>query len=263
MAELGLKIVDGSRNIKMEDRGRDFASILYRGEYEPGDCILLESDEKNIHLYLQIDEVLGESLIYLCENASFYVPFGDKKHPISPKAFDGDIHHIVVRKAEENAAHNYRNLALNRFDQHGVTGIYPHASANVETRGQSVFFAGNAIDGVLENRGHGRWPFASWGINRQDDAVLTIEFGRAVEVDKIGVLLRADFPHDNWWTQATVCFSDGSSEVLHFEKSRYLQEFPISKRVTTWVQFKDHVKCADDPSPFPALSQLEVYGRDA
>ena len=49
------------------------------------------------------------------------------------------------------------------------------ASANVETRGESVFAARNAIDGVKANRSHGAWPFESWGINRQDDAQLTLE----------------------------------------------------------------------------------------
>lgn len=41
-----------------------------------------------------------------------------------------------------------RNLAKNVMDQHGETNCYPHASANVETRGEAVFAARNAIDGV-------------------------------------------------------------------------------------------------------------------
>lgn len=54
---------------------------------------------------------------------------------------------------------------------------YPHATANVETRGESVFAAKNAIDGVRANRSHGEWPYESWGINMQDDAAMKLDFG--------------------------------------------------------------------------------------
>ena len=75
-----------------------------------------------------------------------------------------------------------------------ATGFYPHASANVETRGEAVFAARNAVDGVYENDAHGTWPYQSWGINRDPSAALTIEFGRSVTVDELRLTLRADFP---------------------------------------------------------------------
>ena len=90
-----------------------------------------------------------------------------------------------MRTAEEYEVTAYRNLAKNVMDQHGDHGCYPHAYANVETRGESVFAARNAIDGVLANASHGAWPYESWGINMQDDAELTLEFGRPVDFDKI------------------------------------------------------------------------------
>lgn len=60
-----------------------------------------------------------------------------------------------------------------------------------------MFAARNAIDGVVANDSHGRWPYESWGINMQDDAELTLDFGRAVDFDRIVLYTRADFPHDN------------------------------------------------------------------
>lgn len=54
---------------------------------------------------------------------------------------------------------------LNPYDSHETKGIYPHAQANVETRGEAVFAARNAIDGVFANWSHGEWPYQSWGIN--------------------------------------------------------------------------------------------------
>ena len=67
---------------------------------------------------------------------------------------------MTVRRALETDVHAYRNLALNVNDQHGNTVCFPRAHANVETRGESVFAAMNAIDGVTENRStaHGPMP---------------------------------------------------------------------------------------------------------
>ena len=62
---------------------------------------------------------------------------------------------------------------------------FPHAVANVETRGESVFAAQNAIDGNTSSNSHGDWPYESWGINRQDDATLRILFGRKVKIDRV------------------------------------------------------------------------------
>ena len=125
-----------------------------------------------------------------------------------------------------------------------------------------MFAARNAIDGVGANESHGAWPYESWGINMQDDAELTLEFGRRVDVDRIRLCTRADFPHDNWWVEAAFTFSDGSVEVVKMEKSTKPHVFELEKKGITWVKLSNLVK-ADDPSPFPALTQIEVYGRNA
>ena len=164
-----------------------------------------------------------------------------------------------MRPALEREIYAYRNLAKNSMDQHGDPGCYPHASANVETRGEAVFAARNAIDGVLANESHGYWPYESWGINQQDDAELTLEFGRPVDFDEIVLYTRADFPHDNWWEQVTFTFSDGSEETVSLEKSVKPHIIPMKKSGITWLKFGKLIK-ADDPSPFPALTQIEVYG---
>lgn len=259
MAILSLKVVDVNGNIKAEDSCENVASLVFRGEYEEGDRIILTSSEKNIHIWLQVDDALGASLVYITGDVCYKVPFAEKRTNISPKAFWGDIHYMYARPAEAYELTQYRNLALNQNDQHDMKNAYPHASANVETRGEAVFFASNAIDGVWESRSHGKWPYESWGINRRDDAALKIDFGRMIETDKIILYTRADFPHDNWWTQATLTFSDGSTLVCELTKTRFAQVIPFEKKQITWVEISNLIK-ADDPSPFPALSQLEVYG---
>ena len=90
---------------------------------------------------------------------------------------------------------------------------------------------------------------------------MKVEFGRKVWIDCVKICLRADFPHDSYWTEGTVTFSDGSSEVLKFVKTGRVQTFKIAPREVEWVTFGTLIK-ADDESPFPALTQIEVYGKD-
>ncbi|MBS4981496.1 MAG: carbohydrate-binding protein [Lachnospiraceae bacterium] len=259
MLRLTVKDAKGQEIVSRE--GEQELSLFCRRTYEEGDRILLESSEKDCFLWLQIDDALGRSLIYLKDTMEYVIPFGEKRINKSPKAFCGDKHLIWVKRAKEFEIKAYRNLAFNVNDQAGITTCYPHASANVETRGESVFAAVNAIDGVTANESHGMWPFESWGINCRDDALIRVDFGREVEIDRIILYTRADFPHDNWWEQATICYSDGSREKISMQKSTLPHEFMIEKKKVTWIELRDLIK-ADDPSPFPALTQIEVYGND-
>lgn len=259
MAVLSLKIYDKNGDTLAVAKGENFVDLVYAGEYNEGDVIELSSSEQNIHINWQVDDALGRSFVYVTGTVQYDIPFGEKRISYSPKVFSGSRHYIWAETASEAEVKCYRNLALNPADQHKEVPCFPHATANVETRGESVFAAKNAIDGVRANLSHGEWPYESWGINRQDDAELKLEFGRPVMLDKIVLYLRADFPHDNWWKQVTVSFSDGSVETIDLEKSERAHAIPITPRKVTWLTFGKLIK-ADDPSPFPALTQIETYG---
>lgn len=260
MAVLALKVLDKNGKTICVSRGEDFVSLVCTAEYQEGDRIVLETSEKNIHVFLQMDDAMGASFCYITDHISYTIPFGEKRISYSPKSFYGNRHYLYARMAREDEIAAYRNLALNVYDQHGDTHCYPHATANVETRGESVFAARNAIDGVCENRSHGEWPYESWGINMQDDAEMTLDFGRMVETDKIVLYTRSDFPHDNWWTQVTLTFSDGTETKWDLEKSSLPHVLTFEKKEITWVKLSNLIK-APGPSPFPALSQIEVYGK--
>ena len=88
---------------------------------------------------MQLDDAKGSSLVYLTGKVQYVIRFGEKRVNTSPKVFSGNRHVISVRKAMEEEKQNYRNLSENVWDQHGEVHCYPHASANVETRGESVF----------------------------------------------------------------------------------------------------------------------------
>lgn len=259
MAVLALKVLDKKGKTICVNSGEDYVSLVCTTEYTEGDRIVLETSEKNIHVILQVDDAMGPAFVYITDNVSYQIPFGEKRICYSPKVFYGSRHYLYARIAREDEIKAYRNLALNVCDQHEETNCYPHAQANVETRGESVFAARNAIDGVCENRSHGEWPYESWGINMREDAQMSVDFGHEVETDKIVLYTRSDFPHDNWWKQVTLTFSDGTSIKWDLEKSSLPHILEFEKKRVTWVRLGNLIK-ADDPSPFPALSQIEVYG---
>lgn len=254
-----LKILDKNQNIVATEAGDQEATLIVSREYEEGDKIVVEITEKPCHVWIQMDDAIGKSLVYVKENIVYEIPFGNRKINLSPKAFFGKCHLICVRRAYDFETACYRNLALNVNDQHGNTMFYPHASANVETRGEVIFAAMNTIDGVTANHGHGEWPFTSWGINQNPNAKMKVDFGRIVEVDRLILYLRADFPHDNWWEKCIVKFSNGEERTLSFQKTDKAQEFMIGKMQISWLEIS-HLLASAEPSPFPALTQIEVYG---
>ncbi len=258
---LCLKVIDKNQISVAVGRGEREVNLVVSREYEEGDRIFLEVSQKPCYVWLQVDDALGKSLVYVKEDIQYKVPFGEQRINLSPKVFSGKRHLIHVREAYEFEWKAYRNLAWNVNDQHENSMFFPHASANVETRGEAVFAAKNAIDGVTANHCHGEWPYESWGINRNPDARMKLDFGREVEVDRLIAYLRADFPHDNWWERATVTFSNGESMELSLKKTDEGQEFLFDPKRISWLELS-HLIASGEPSPFPALTQLEVYGTD-
>lgn len=233
--------------------------LHFDGSYLPGDVILFESDAE--YVTLRVDGLVPPARMYLPQKKLAYrVPVGgDGLRPYAPGAFLGEGHDLFLSSDETRV---YRNLCANPADQRGDTEGYPHATANVETRDESIFAARNAIDGLTFSAGHGVWPYESWGIGTRTDAYLTVEFGRPVLVDRAVLYLRADYPHDSYWEKAELVFSDGSSEVLNLKQEDGPQAFSLTPRTVTSVRIQNLVK-ADLPSPFPALRQIELYGTDA
>lgn len=256
-----ISIVNSNQELLAEKTISERGYLFYEKAYQEGDRIQIELPCARQFLKVKIDDAMAETIIFVAgKNWHFEIPSEQNLRSYPLHAFSGERHYISVAVPGEDEVYAYRNLAFNPIDQNKKEEAYPHAVANVETRNEATFFARNAIDGVLANEGHGYWPYQSWGINRQADAALRVYFGQEVEIDRIAIALRADFPHDSYWTQATLAFSDGSQEIVPLEKALDLQFFPIDKRLVEWVEIKELIK-ADDESPFPALSQLEVYGK--
>lgn len=264
METIKLKVLTADGHTLLTCNAAQNVSLVYTAAYNPGDKLALEINTPGRYCVLQFEDTMPPALVYIQKREiDFTIPFGEQAIVYSPKSFTGTRHVLRARLATDEEIAARRNMAFNPYDQHGDTGFYPHASANVETRGEAVFAARNAIDGVFENTAHGEYPYESWGINRDPNAALKLEFGRPVTLDELRLTLRGDYPHDNYWTTATVEFSDGSSEVCSLTNSRAPQAFPLAApKTVSWLVLKD-LKQAEGPSPFPALTQLEAWGTEA
>ena len=260
---LTLKLTQGDEVIAKRSHETETYLAFKTRSYQPGEKIILEVEHVPQFVWVQVDEALAPALIYLTTKTwEFPIITDDElRRAYSPKLFSGERHYIHAYLPKEEELTAYRNLALNTHAQKEATGAFPHAYANVETRNDSTFFARNAIDGMIANDNHGSFPYQSWGINQQADAQITIDFGREVVVNKLALVLRADYPHDSYWTSVTVEFSDGSQLELATTNQADRQFFNFEEKQTQSITLKQLIKHQDE-SPFPALTELEVFGTE-
>lgn len=260
---VSVKSSDGT--IKAHSHNDDEAVLVFEGEYMEGDYIAIDADSVcagRIFAIVQLDHCMEPCFCYIKNGkALFTIPFNEKRISYAPFCFSGTRHYIHVRCASQYEILCRKNLAFNPYDTHENTNLFPHSKANVETRGESVFASRNAIDGYLASSFHGEWPYTSWGINKDPHAELSVDFGRPVIADEIVLYLRTDFPHDAWWNKAVIEFSDSTEMVLILEKKSGAQKFAFAEKLITSLVLKNLIK-ADDPSPFPALTQIQVFGSD-
>lgn len=258
---LTLRVKNNTRIVAERSHPHQTYLALKKYAYQVGDVIELEVDSDYSFVWIQVDEAIEPSLIYLKKSLWQYPVILDEalRLAYSPKIFIGENHYLRAWLPTNEEIATRRNLARNAHDQKEDRQAYPHAFANVETRNDSTFFARNAIDGILANEDHGPYPYQSWGINQRKDAEITIDFGREVLLDQLSLVLRGDYPHDSYWTQVTAEFSNGQTVKFTTTNELYQQCFDIEPIKTTFVKLKDLIK-NEDTSPFPALTQIEAYG---
>lgn len=229
--------------------------------YQPGDTVEITADAR--HLWAQMDATLLPGEIYLPAGTMHWrIPHGEHLLAYSPVAFRGERHIITARCMTEAEISARRNVACNPADLRGETDSFPHCTANVETRNEACFCARNVIDGMRHNTYHGEWPYQSWGIGAREDAWCRLDLGRDVCIDGMALTLRADFPHDAYWTQGHVVLSDGSEYAFDLQKTGERQFIPLGKHTVRWLRL-ERMQKSDDPSAFPALTEWEVFGSDA
>ncbi|WP_096176165.1 carbohydrate-binding protein [Cohaesibacter sp. ES.047] len=255
-----LSVQDKDGNEKARATGFASVCLVYEQAYQEGDLLKVETDETGVFLDVTLDESLPPATLFFKENSLLFpLPSGERSESYAPAAFKGDTHRLMARTVPATTVGGLRNLSLNPYDHESNHSVFPHATANVVTRGEAAFAARSAIDGEIANDNHGFWPYTSWGINQDPEAALVLHFGRTVLVSRIVIFLRADFPHDAWWQSARLTMSDGWSTIADLTKSGEGQVIEFEPRLTQSLMFDQLIK-ADDPSPFPALTQLEAWG---
>lgn len=262
MAKLSIEIKDLNNIVKYQIENENEAVLCLNTKYQAGDCIVVKSSTYPIYVVMQLDATMDPSLVYMTNDFVLIVPQGKEKLSYNPKSFTSDASKLSVRVALDSETSKYMNLAVNPYDSHENISCFPHAFANSETRGEAIFYARNAIDGNCLNKSHGKWPYESWGINKNPKAELTIDFHRPVIVDKVVLFTRADFPHDSWWRQVDIHFSNEEVKTVELKKTSNPQVFEFDPIKVTWIRLENLIKQERNISPFPALSEIEVYGRN-
>lgn len=259
---LSLKLLSENGEVKAKAYGEEIDETFTR-TYEAGDRFRLETDGAEF-VRLALDPTMQPSLVYLPDGVfEFAVPFGyERQACYAPDAFAGETHRVRAAEPSEAEIYGERCISLNSHDRHNVVKYFPHASANFVTREDPCFFERNAIDGVRDNEGHGLYPFHSWGGGLREDLEYTVDFGTEVETDRVTVYLRADFPHDTYWKEAALEFSDGARVPLTLAGTKEGQTFTFPKKRTASVKLTGfrQQRLEDGSLSFAALSQLEIYG---
>ena len=210
--------------------------------YQPGDVIRISGPSR---LRVRMDQALPAGEVFLPSGAMTWpVPAGEHRLAYAPGTFEAPRHVIFAAAVPESGLLSSRNLALNPADLRGA-----------------CFCARNVIDGLRLNTFHGEWPFQSWGIGAREDAWCRLDLGRPVVAERMALTLRADFPHDAYWTAGHVVLSDGTDLSFPLRKTGDRQWIDLGNRTVSWLRLERLIK-SDDPSAFPALRQWEVFGRD-
>ncbi len=254
-----LQIINKDNQVLFESAGEKIDTV-YNGVYNDGDKIVVLAPDTE-YLALKLDEYLKESIIFMpTSSLEFPVPYGKYKAGYDKEAFAGDSHKLLVYEPEDSVKYTTRNISLNSHDIRGKKRYFPHAWANLVTREDVCFFERNAIDGIIENKGHGPYPYHSWAGGAREDLEYYLDFGTEVEVEKIVFFLRADFPHDTYWRAIDVEFSDKSTVTAEFIETADGQELVLPEKKKTRIIHLTNFKQAVLPFSWAALTQIEVYG---
>jgi len=157
----------------------------------------------------------------------------------------------------------YRNVALNPYTYGTRSNSFPKAISQNEYRNMPLFFARNIINGLTANDKRDSWTSRSWEPDKQrePESEVIIDFGRLVEVDKIEIYIRAEFEHDGYFKGGILEFSSGENIPFTLNKTVEKQTIKFPSRETTFLKITKLIQ--DDSSKWYALSEVEVWGKDA
>ena len=224
-----LKLVDKQGNTLAQSSGISI-DFSFDRVYEEGDKFIIKLRDCGQFIAMKLDESLKESIVMIPDKFFEYtLPYGPELIAYDEESFKKSTHRVTVREAEDDEVYSPRVISENSADKHDVGRYFPHARANFVTRNDPVFLERNAIDGVIDQKGHGMYPQHSWAGGAREDLEFYIDFGQEVEVEKVEFFLRADFKddHDTWWKSIDIELDDGSLYHAELEKPEGGQTFVL------------------------------------
>ena len=73
-----IKWIGPNGSLKAQDNGEEEARLVVDGEYEEGDRLIVESTQEAVYAWLQIEDALGKSLVYLKGSYEYRIPLDRK-----------------------------------------------------------------------------------------------------------------------------------------------------------------------------------------
>ncbi len=243
--------------------GEKSVELVVSEAYKLGKKITVTLPETQKFLAITIAKgELDESILYLKNSKLEYtIPDFSRTYPPKLKTQPQTISARIPTVEELTKSHN---IALNTCDLLNLKNAFPHATTTNVHDASADWMARNVIDGFTQNKGHGTYPYQSWGpglgLSRTDK--LTIDFGHDVAVTQLVITIRADFPHDGYWDSCRVYFSDGTYQELEITNSAKGQKIAVidGLKYTSSLEFKRFEKAKDSQGDWCAWMEVEVKG---
>lgn len=254
------------------DKQNGFVELTVPQKYQNGDTVTVKLPEGQKYLMFSLSSRVGESLIYVPSGTFTYTLKNlDAVFPTTVQPSKGVAYienTITARLATSEDLNTRRNLARNSYDLKSATTAYPHVTTSTDCRNSAEFEGRNAIDGFTANKGHGTYPYQSWGPELQRDDPfekqnLKVDFGREVYADEVRIYIRADFPHDTYYASATLEFSDGTTEDINLRQTADAQVFTFEPRKTSYVKIKNLRVVDHAGDDWAGITEFEVYGTES
>ena len=254
------------KNYQNEQTGNGTVSVSSAAKLATGDRFTAQT----IGHYLKVSAtgVKGEFIVYLPEGVFTYTHTSNAA-VYMPSGFTGKKITFTFTIPTEEELTARRNVAVNPFDTPKDSVSFPHAESNNIYDQSGQFIARNAIDGYSSNKGHGNYPYESWGPQatvRKTD-YFTIDLGREVMIDEIVLYLRADGfggsnSHDAYFSTIVLEFSDGSSVTVNPTKTADAQSFTFDAVLTSYVKLTGFITDKSDSQGWAAITEIQLFGNE-
>ena len=244
-------------------------AVTVKGKAKPAAGDVVTAKIAGNYLKVKANSQATEALLYLPDGVFTYTFRADSSVYMNPSFVKSPLSFTFTLPTDEELLKE-RNLAVNPYDYDGDTpGSYPHASTNNVYDKSGQFIARNAIDGYSSNTAHGNYPYQSWGPKATVLSTdhFTVELGREATVTSIELYLRADgfsgsHAHDAFFSEITLEFSNGTSVVIHPEKTASKQVFTFDAVQTSFVKLTGFVTDKSNSDGWAAITEVRVMGCD-